>query len=362
MNIFLDVAISMAFVFLLFSIVVSGACEMWQMLTHRRAQFLRSALHDVFNDRLNKNYTHLLYAHPLVDRLKSNPTVYPAYIPSSVFADALIDVIRSERTLPKYGFNHEKKEFVVTAAENSTDRMNPVDGSVLLGSGVVDDFADGVNRMKESDLKQLLRTWLMGVQTYEQLRSTIIRWYDDYMGATSTDYKRMLTRMLFISGFVVAAGFNINAISLAQDFYSDKLLREQVVSSAIVYASDENNRPQPLHTENFQATPDSVRMDSAIQQHIHVMKKAYDQLGLLDLPIGWSLKKVVGKKYDEYKLRPRMNKIIPYGWELFKYILWQLIGWLITAAALSYGADYWFSILTRFVNIRTAVKPKEESK
>src|ERR1044071_6009710 len=122
MNIFLDVAISMAFVFLLFSIVVSGTCEMWQMLTHRRAQFLRSALHDVFNDRLNKNYTHLLYAHPLVDRLKSNPTVYPSYIPSSVFADALIDVIRSERTLPRFSFDHASREFSVIRDENSPDR------------------------------------------------------------------------------------------------------------------------------------------------------------------------------------------------------------------------------------------------
>jgi len=39
--------------------------------------------------------------------------------------------------------------------------------------------------------------------------------------------------------------------------------------------------------------------------------------------------------------------------------LMSIPGWLIAAAALSYGADNWFNILSRFINIRTSIKPKE---
>ncbi|GAB4139364.1 MAG: hypothetical protein Fur0041_14490 [Bacteroidia bacterium] len=74
MSLILDVIISVIFIFLLFSILVSALAELWQLIIRKRALFLHDALDDVFNDRLNKNYTHLIYSHPLVDRLKEKET------------------------------------------------------------------------------------------------------------------------------------------------------------------------------------------------------------------------------------------------------------------------------------------------
>jgi hypothetical protein len=39
----------------------------------------------------------------------------------------------------------------------------------------------------------------------------------------------------------------------------------------------------------------------------------------------------------------------------------MLLGWLITASAMSLGAPFWFDILKRFVSIRSAGKAPEEA-
>lgn len=70
----IDVIISFALIFLLFSILVSGMAELWQLIIRKRALFPHDAINDVFNYNLNKNYAHLIYTHPLVDRLKEKKT------------------------------------------------------------------------------------------------------------------------------------------------------------------------------------------------------------------------------------------------------------------------------------------------
>ncbi len=362
MNIFIDVAISMAFVFLLFSIMVSGICEMWQMLKRKRAHFLRESLEDVLNCRQNKNYAHLLYAHPMIDRLKERKYTYPQYIPSAIFADALIDVIRNDGKLPRFRFDHEKKEFVVLQNDYAVDRQD-ASGNIVAGTGVVEDFTAAVEEMKESDLKQMLRTLLLGVTNYDQLKSTTARWFDDYMASTTTWYKRYLTRILFISGLAVAIIFNVDAIHLAKSFYKDKLLRERVAEAAIRYTQNETNRPATPEEVNFGSAPKPVSMDSVVKSNVNAVTQAYKEAELLDLPIGWNIERVVGyKKYPNFTVHSRWLKLPWFAWELIKYILLSLAGWLITAAALSYGADYWFNLLSKFISIRTAVKPKEEKK
>jgi hypothetical protein len=37
-----------------------------------------------------------------------------------------------------------------------------------------------------------------------------------------------------------------------------------------------------------------------------------------------------------------------------------LLGWLITAFAVSLGAPFWFDLLNKFVNVRASGKPPEE--
>src|SRR5574337_662035 len=112
MSTLLEVIISLAFIYLVFSVLVSGCCELWQLIIRKRSIFMYDAMSQVFNDRLNKDYAHMLYSHPLVDQLKERNDTYPHYIGANAFADALIDVIRNDGKLPRIVFDSSNKSFI----------------------------------------------------------------------------------------------------------------------------------------------------------------------------------------------------------------------------------------------------------
>jgi hypothetical protein len=73
----------------------------------------------------------------------------------------------------------------------------------------------------------------------------------------------------------------------------------------------------------------------------------------LSLPIGWDSEDDVSRQWP--------------GWHWKRYggwwyqIYWHLLGWLLTALAISLGAPFWFDLLNKFIVIRSAVKPHEKS-
>jgi hypothetical protein len=66
------------------------------------------------------------------------------------------------------------------------------------------------------------------------------------------------------------------------------------------------------------------------------------------LPIGWNS--------PQKQVTPGSS-----GTKLLTAILVKILGWLLTAAALTLGAPFWFDLLQKFVNIRGAGgKPRRE--
>ncbi len=70
------------------------------------------------------------------------------------------------------------------------------------------------------------------------------------------------------------------------------------------------------------------------------------QIRKLGLPIGWT--RQVGDPRSLYGVSWA-------GW------LMRILGWLVTALALSLGAPFWFDMLNKIIVVRGTVKPKEKS-
>ena len=47
------------------------------------------------------------------------------------------------------------------------------------------------------------------------------------------------------------------------------------------------------------------------------------------------------------------------GW--WDQLFWHILGWLITALAVSLGAPFWFDLLNKFIVVRSTIKPHEKS-
>jgi hypothetical protein len=56
------------------------------------------------------------------------------------------------------------------------------------------------------------------------------------------------------------------------------------------------------------------------------------------------------------------NRIVPTTWrEAWNQLNTHLLGWILTAFALSFGAPFWFDMLNKIMVIRSTVKPREKS-
>ena len=70
---------------------------------------------------------------------------------------------------------------------------------------------------------------------------------------------------------------------------------------------------------------------------------------LRSLPIGWNC--VGNRAWDYWDCAETKLRKEPI----------TILGWIVTAIALSLGAPFWFDLLQKFVNLRGAgVKPKRE--
>lgn len=166
-------------------------------------------------------------------------------------------------------------------------------------------------------------------------RRAVEQWYDEQMGRVSGWYKRWAQRRLLIAGAVLAVVMNVDSIAIARALYQDEPVRTAVVAQAV----------------SAQGCPSGTESDPQA-----CLSKQQDVLRKLSLPLGWN----VAAATTECR-RPGQGAACWPGqlWEAvagagFGGILLKLLGWLLAAAAVSFGAPFWFDSLSKLGSLRTA--------
>ena len=149
----------------------------------------------------------------------------------------------------------------------------------------------------------------------ERLKTQIEIWFNNGMDRASGWYKRKTQWIQFFIGLSLVIALNIDSVHIGRSLFAvNSPMRASLVESA----------------KSFVAQPGGPNKS---------MKDAIDAISSASLPIGWS--------------------------EVPKPDQWPtvIVGWLITAFAVSMGAPFWFDLLNKFVNIRASGKaPEEEPK
>lgn len=327
---FLEVGISLIFVYLLSSILVSNLHEVLASAQNQRGKLLVKAMELILNDgRLNKNFAHLLYSHPQVERTRKNRARWPAYIAPRVFAQTLIDLIGEETTVQQAQQNTVTKQVIVRDEPGTTDPLKC--------------FRDGVELLNYSDLKVMLRSFARQVNSHRELVDSLESWYEDYMDRVTGWYKLSIRPQLFLIGLLTAVLLNIDTILLSRALWQQSLLRSQVVKAADAFV--ENNRKD-------------IRTSQDVEQKLDTLKKTYGQLTQLQLPIGWRIDPTSPGSQGLNSVGAAVTaEIRAVG------LLPKLTGWLLTGIALMFGAPFWFDILRYLVNVRQAgIKPQPRPK
>jgi hypothetical protein len=158
----------------------------------------------------------------------------------------------------------------------------------------------------------------------EQFKGKIQGWYNDVMDRASGWFKRNIQIWVSCVGLAVAVIFNADTIAIFYRLESNPQALKEIVTMAETYVAAQPAEGLSPNTLNPSAAMGQI--NSLISQEI---EQAKSPLGL-----GWN--------WDEIK------SLDTVGWAV------KILGWIVTALAMSLGAPFWFDLLKKLVNIRAS--------
>ena len=295
----LEVAIGIAFVYLLLAVFCTTVNEWIAGLLKTRGRLLKQGILQLLapdgtggSTAAGNTVAALFYEHPLVKSLMRDGA-HPSYLPARTFAKAIMDI----------------------ATPNHPGSISFAD----LETGIKTDLPDG------SVKKALLAAIEATDKTIDGAQRAIEAWYDDAMDRVSGWYKRKTQLWTVIIAAAIAIGTNADTLHIARRLWLEPTLRSAFVEGAktppkpsvSVTYPNADNPAEPVVASNGAGTSDA------------------DAEGMLGLVLGW-------KSAD--------LQVPLLTW------LQRIVGWLLTIIAVSLGAPFWFDVLNKFMNIRNAGK------
>jgi hypothetical protein len=317
----LEVAIGIIFIFILVSTVCSMIREGIEAWLKTRAAYLEFGIREMLHDKKGSGIVQSFFQHPIIFSLYSEgykpgkkidkPGILtrgrnlPSYIPAKNFALALMDI----------------------AARGPAD-SNIANSGAQATPISLDAIRNNIELIGNPAVQRVLLTAIDSAQgDLTKAQANLEAWYDSGMDRVSGWYKRSTQTIIFFIGLVVTIALNLNTITIGDYLYRNDLARATIVARAQVVAKDTT-----FLNQNYRAV------------------KA--ELESIKLPIGWT----------NGWGAPRQG----YDWnwahfEVWNHLLGPILGWLLTAFAVTLGAPFWFDILNKVMVIRSTVKPHEKS-
>jgi hypothetical protein len=346
----LEVAIGMALIYLLLSLFCTAINEGIAGILGSRAKNLENGIKSLFTEGLKtaaKNHdtgastpavtlAEAIYDHGLVQSLyRSTPieraakwyarlgSDLPSYIPTRIFASALLDVIFSvNKTITS--------PVIAVGGSDATTPTVPLPPAALPSD--LSTMLSTLEDLPDSKGKQAIITLVkQSGGDIVKLRQALENWYDDGMDRVAGWYKRKTQLVLFFIGLIIAVCLNVDSITIGRTLWVSPALRSYAVTTAEQYAN-EKSKTLP--------SADAPRDLSVLQS--------------LALPVGWNTSK--------YPWMEERGAGATYSQSFsFSNLLFVLVGWLLTAIAMTLGAPFWFDTLNQFMVVRSTIKPREKS-
>ena len=301
----LDVAIGLIFVYLLLAILCTSANEMLAALTKARQKFLKKGITQLLDNQptnLAKDDAGALikefYRHPLVTGMMRDGN-HPAYLPSRTFATVVIDLLTPEKP----------------------------------GRKDIRDLESGLAAMPPGEIKQALLALIQPSVDFESAQKAIEGWFEDSMDRVSGWYKRRTQVWTVVVALLVTVLANADTIDVARRLWRDPVLRSAVVEEAKSRAQ----KPRPSVSVEY-PNPDDPTNPTVVTNEGNTVSA--DERALLGQVLGWQGSLADNTSRDWFE---------------------RILGWLITVLAICLGAPFWFDILNKFMNVRSAGKSPDET-
>jgi hypothetical protein len=342
----LDVVIGLVFVFFVFSLLVSGINEFVRKLLNTRSKVLWGSIGRMLDEGTHgyrEGWTVKVGVEPTRTAPSGDAPVGVAVVtPSgatpaaSPGAGAVPTVQATGTSLFDQLFNHPLIARLDPTPKGKKSRMThipPRDFARAMldilaprdpnGAPVWDHLEQGIEQLPPGLRSQFDVILQEAHGDIKEFRLGIESWFDSSMERVSDWYKKRARKAMFAYGLLVAGLFNVSAVVVTADLYENEILRDTVVSLAEsqVSASDANDGAAPC--------ADRACVEAQVKALVDTQ-----------LPVLWRTCPLEGGEERTC------------GFESGGRVLASVAGWIITAAALSMGASFWFSILRKAFKLR----------
>lgn len=251
----------------------------------------------------------------------AEPITDATVVTKALFDSPLLASMQSRRVRP-FGTGSVRNPQYVSAqmfARALIDLLVPSepDGNV---PAVVDikALAAAVDALPSPTLRRQLTAFLAAagghVDAFEQ---SLEHWYDEEMAKISGWYKRWARVALGITGLIVAVLLNLDTLQVARSLYVDTPIQQAVI-----------------------ATADTGTLCQNVPDQAACVTGQLAKLKAEALPIGWP------------------DPAFGSPWS----IILKIIGWGVTAFAVSFGAPFWFEALSKLGSLRnTGTRPEDRA-
>ena len=329
----IDVAIGMAFLYLLLTFVTSAIVELVSNVRNWRSQILYAAMGKMLSGNSTLNVG-ALYGHSLVQSLATNSSGHTwmdllehggwrppakcqspvAYIPAAVFSAVVLESIR--RSGPKRA------------------SLSPDDEVKAIVQWL--DKEASPHRSKTADALHTVIENAVATQGYsvQAVKLAIEKWFNDTMDRTSGWYKRRTRSLLLVIGLVASLVGNIDSIAVAKWLWQGDTARQAVVFAVADYVKTHPTLP---------VQPGSAASDSNVQPNMLASIKQIAEVDNKVIELGYPIG--VERLVEKFSGKG--------GFDGF-WFLQYLLGCFISAVAISMGSPFWFDAMQNLLKMRSS--------
>ncbi len=345
-----------------------------------------------FNPLPPGKFIKAFYKHPSIKYLgESSWQSKPSYLEPSNFSATIMKLLR--------GSDYNGSEPQMNAIYRSL--FNAGQNNVMVETGTETITAE----IEPETLQQIRQLYIDAKKDADRFKTLLEDWFNQTMDRASGWYKRQTQWILFFIGLTIAFTFNVDTIAIYRLLAKDKTARQNLIQLVI------SSKPA-MDSLNKKLKP-VISKDSSFQKSIPVILKAangrdstvYDtvwkysetktinltdkelanayQLVQSDIDKASSIAALGRPDEDSCRrcgvlvdsLKKSTNEVtskaikdsIDYYNRTFQCAgnpyqgkgIERLLGWILTALAISLGAPFWFDLLNKIIQLRgTGPKPK----
>jgi len=297
----------------------------------------------IADDLTKTKLSQAFYDHPLIKYLAADNSFLkniPSYIDPETFSKVVVDLLRGQNI-----------------AVGSSDRQ-PIQTS--LTSGRIE--WDKKVKIEPETLSYLRSIWADSQGDVIKFKANLEQWFNEMMDRATGWYKKYTQIILLGVGLVIAGSFNVDTIKIVRILENNPAIRDQVLAQANAYSKEHKDLDGQIAQQEAKVNSFGKPTAKDNAAKLAAEKKSLDQKKAskaLEDTLFSQANHLVGKDINQ------VNSVLSLGWNggfCKNFEITSLLGWVLTALAISMGAPFWFDLLNKLVQLRSSVAPKDDAK